>query len=151
MDGRQSGQQRRVAPVGVTGVGVEFCGVACDYRHHLALDRALSAIGLTVVQWDAPREIEEAPNSSAHDLALTTFQSDQSFGTLANRLVDKGLIDRSPGSGRRIEHRLTAEGQRMPAACHEITGRMFSRSFAPLDDAEREVLFDLLGRIGQPQ
>jgi DNA-binding MarR family transcriptional regulator len=121
-----------------------------QYRHHLALDRALSAIGVTVVQWDALRAIREVPNSSAHDLALATFQSDQSFGTLANRLVDKGLIERAPGSGRRIEHRLTAEGERMLAASREITGRMFTLSFAPLDAAERETLFDLLGRVGQP-
>ena len=120
-----------------------------QYRHHLALDRALATIGTTIVQWDALRVINEAPGSSAHDLALATFQSDQAFGTLANRLVEKGLIERAAGSGRRIEHRLTPAGAVILGSGHEITGQVFSRSLAPLDSAERETLFLLLERVGR--
>lgn len=120
-----------------------------QYRHHLAVDRALSAIGASIVQWDAVRAIGEAPGASAHDLAVTTFQSDQAFGTLANRLADKGLITRTSGAGRRIEHRLTAAGERMLAEGLEIAREVLTRSFAPLDESERELLYDLLGRIGR--
>ncbi|MFI5060799.1 MAG: MarR family winged helix-turn-helix transcriptional regulator [Actinomycetales bacterium] len=120
-----------------------------QYRHHLALDRALNAIGASIVQWDALRAISEAPDSSAHELAIATFQSDQAFGTLANRLVDKGLITRASGSGRRIEHRLTNAGERMLASGREIAHDVFTRSFAPLNDSERETLFELLGRVGR--
>ncbi len=120
-----------------------------QHRHHLAIDGALTAIGASIVQWDALRAINEAPDSSAHDLAMATFQSDQAFGTLANRLVEKGLITRTPGSGRRIEHRLTTSGERMLASGFEIANDVLSRSFAPLSEKERATLFELLGRVGR--
>src|SRR5262245_66060580 len=83
-----------------------------QHRQHRVLDSALAPIGTTVVQWDAMRAIARSPDGSAHDLAVATFQTDQSFGTLANRLDAQGLIVRRPGTGRRIEHALTAAGER---------------------------------------
>ena len=81
-----------------------------QYRNHRSADRALASIGTTLVQWDALRAIAESPDSSAHDLAIVTFQSDQAFGTLANRLEAQGMIVRTSGRGRRVEHSLTDEG-----------------------------------------
>src|SRR5262249_28113040 len=86
-----------------------------QYRNHRALDRALAEIGTTLVQWDALRVISEQPSSAAHALAVAPFQSDQSFGTLATRLEDQGLIRRTPGRGRAVEHRLTPSGAKMLA------------------------------------
>src|ERR1700712_3901323 len=80
-------------------------------RDHRALDAALREIGTTLVQWDAMRAIGRTPGATAHDLALASFQSDQAFGTLANRLEAAGWIDRRPGVGRRIEHHLTDAGR----------------------------------------
>ncbi len=120
-----------------------------QYRHHLALDRALAAVGTTIVQWDALRAIDEAPGASGHDLATTTFQSDQSFGTLANRLEARGLIERAPGQGRRIGHRLTAEGRRMLATGNEIANVTLAESFEPLDGRDRENLAILLAKISR--
>ncbi len=119
-----------------------------QYRHHLALDRALAALGITIVQWDALRAISEAPASSAHDLAFATFQSDQAFSTLAARLVEKGLVERTAGTGRRIEHRLTPSGEAMLHSGLDVAEGVLARSFARLDAAERETLFALLGRVG---
>ncbi|MCU1514763.1 MAG: putative MarR-family transcriptional regulator [Microbacteriaceae bacterium] len=119
-----------------------------QYRHHLVFDRALASIGTTIVQWDALRAINEAPASSAHYLAVTTFQSDQAFGTLAGRLVHKGLITRAPGPGRRIEHHLTPAGIQMLQSGSAIADTVLAQSFAPLAEAERETLFTLLGRVG---
>ena len=82
-----------------------------QYRNHRATARALAEVGTTLAQWDGLRAIAEAPDSSAHDLAVATFQSDQAFGTLANRLEAHGLIQRTAGKGRRVEHRLTAAGK----------------------------------------
>src|ERR1700709_470558 len=94
-----------------------------QWRNHRATDRALATIGSSLAQWDALRAISESPDSSAHDLAIVTFQSDQAFGTLANRLEAQGLIARTSGRGRRVEHALTAEGARMLKAGQKGTAR----------------------------
>jgi DNA-binding MarR family transcriptional regulator len=119
-----------------------------QWRHHRAMDRRLAAIGTTLVQWDSLRAIARRPGASAHDLAQATFQSDQAFGTLANRLAAQGLIERSPGEGRRIRHHLTPAGSEMLAVGTDVAESFLAESFAPLDDAEREVLLDLLNRLG---
>lgn len=121
-----------------------------QYRNHRAADRALAEVGTTLVQWDALRAIDESPDSAAHALAVTTFQSDQSFGTLANRLEAQGLIERTPGKGRRIEHRLTAAGKKMLAAGTTVLGRVIAKQFAALSKAEIATLHDLLSRVGAP-
>jgi DNA-binding MarR family transcriptional regulator len=117
-----------------------------QYRHHRALDAQLAAVGTTLAQWDALRAIARSPGASAHTLAVETFQSDQSFGTLANRLADQGLITRRAGRGRRIEHRLTAAGKKVLQAGHPIAVKIFAASFAQLSEKERSTLLDLLLR-----
>ena len=117
-----------------------------QYRHHRALDAQLAAVGTTLAQWDALRAIARSPGASAHTLAIETFQSDQSFGTLANRLADQGLISRRAGRGRRIEHRLTAAGKKVLQAGHPIAVKIFAASFAQLSEKERSTLLDLLLR-----
>jgi DNA-binding MarR family transcriptional regulator len=120
-----------------------------QWRNHRAADRALASIGTTLVQWDALRAISESPDSSAHDLAIVTFQSDQAFGTLANRLEAQGLIVRTSGRGRRVEHALTAEGARMFEAGLEVTRGVTERAFGKLTSDELERLRDLLDRVGE--
>ena len=119
-----------------------------QWRHHRAMDRRLAAIGTTLPQWDALRAIDRAPGSSAHELALETFQSDQAFGTLASRLTAQDLVARSPGAGRRVEHRLTPEGARVLAEGTAMAEDYLAESFADLSEAERKTLLGLLSRIG---
>jgi DNA-binding MarR family transcriptional regulator len=118
-----------------------------QYRHHRALDTRLAAAGTTLAQWDALRAISRNPGASAHTLALETFQSDQSFGTLANRLAAQDLITRRAGRGRRIEHHLTHAGKKVLQAGGPIAEGVFAVSFAQLSDKERSTLLDLLLRI----
>ncbi|MFZ7088398.1 MarR family winged helix-turn-helix transcriptional regulator [Curtobacterium sp. RRHDQ10] len=118
-----------------------------QYRNHRTMDAALREVGTTLVQWDALRAVERMPGASAHDLALATFQSDQAFGTLANRLVDRGLVIRSAGRGRRIEHRLTDEGAAVLEAGHVVTADVLPGLFAPLDEQARATLMALLGEL----
>jgi DNA-binding MarR family transcriptional regulator len=120
-----------------------------QYRNHRAMDRALANIGTTLAQWDALRAISESPDSSAHDLAIVTFQSDQAFGTLANRLEAQGLIVRTSGRGRRVEHALTAEGQRILDAGVTVAREVSDRSFEKLSFDEVNVLRELLDRVGE--
>jgi DNA-binding MarR family transcriptional regulator len=132
-------------------VDIEQLGRAikqAQLRHHRALDTRLHAIGSTLVQWDALRAIANNPGASAHDLAMATFQSDQAFGTLANRLIAQGLIERRPGHGRRIAHHLTPSGEKTLAAGRRVVRQVFAASFADLSDHDREQLLELLGRLG---
>ncbi|WP_161880253.1 MarR family winged helix-turn-helix transcriptional regulator [Deinococcus alpinitundrae] len=121
-----------------------------QYRHHRQLDLRLAPLGTTLVQWDALRAIERQPGASAHDLAVATFQSDQAFGTLANRLLAQQLIERRSGQGRRIEHRLTPAGKALLEAAHPLADEMLADSFAGLTEQECATLLALLLRVGEP-
>jgi DNA-binding MarR family transcriptional regulator len=118
-----------------------------QHRHHRALDAALIEIGTTLAQSNALRAIARHPDSSSHRLAGLTFQTDQSFGALANRMVDRGLIRRVAGEGRAILHHLTPEGQAMLEAGQAVSERVLAKSFAPLTKAERSQLQALLDKM----
>jgi DNA-binding MarR family transcriptional regulator len=118
-----------------------------QHRHHRTLDAALIEIGTTLAQWDALRAIARHPESSSHKLAGLTFQTDQSFGALANRMVDRGLIRRVAGEGRAILHHLTPEGERLLEAGLAVAERVLATSFAPLTRAERAQLQALLAKM----
>lgn len=129
---------------------VELLGQAikrAQYRNHRAMDAALRPVGVTLVQWDALRAIDRMPGATGHSLAEATFQSDQAFGTLAVRLMERELIERSAGRGRRIEHRLTEAGRDALAAGHRIAADVLGELFAPLDESERRSLSRALGRL----
>ncbi|GAA2325261.1 MarR family winged helix-turn-helix transcriptional regulator [Streptomyces kunmingensis] len=115
-----------------------------QYRNHRTMDAALREIGISLVQWDALRAIERMPGASGHDLAVATFQSDQAFGTLAGRLVDRGLIARTAGLGRRFEHTLTESGHTALAEGRQLSIGVLHDLFAPLDEAQRAELLRAL-------
>ncbi|RFA10487.1 MarR family transcriptional regulator [Subtercola boreus] len=115
-----------------------------QYRNHRTMDLALQDVGVSLVQWDALRAIDRMPGASGHDLAVATFQSDQAFGTLANRLHDRGLIARTPGRGRRIEHALTDDGRQVLHDGHAIAGGVLTELFSSLGEADRATLLQLL-------
>lgn len=118
-----------------------------QYRHHRAVDTGLANVGTTLAQWDALRAICRHPGASAHDLAVYTFQSDQAFGTLANRLIKQGLIERRPGHGRRIEHHLTDTGGEILEVGYPVSQAVLKASFADLTVHEQATLLDLLRRV----
>ncbi|PYY33475.1 MarR family transcriptional regulator [Curtobacterium sp. MCJR17_055] len=111
-----------------------------QYRNHRTMDAALRDVGVSLVQWDALRAVDRMPGASGHDLAVATFQSDQAFGTLATRLVERGLIERSAGLGRRLVHTLTDAGRAALDDGHAIAVHVLDELFAPLDDAGRRHL-----------
>jgi DNA-binding MarR family transcriptional regulator len=113
-------------------------------RHHRALDSRLSTLGLSLVQWDALRHLTASPDASLHELAQLTFQSDQAFGTLAGRMVDRGLIERVAGPGRAVRHRITPKGAKLFVAGSAIADEVLAESFAPLTSRQLDTLADLL-------
>jgi DNA-binding MarR family transcriptional regulator len=112
-----------------------------QYRHQRGMDQRLRQAGTSLAQWDALRAISRRPNSSAHALAELTFQTDQSFGALANRLVRAGLIERKPGRGRAIWHRLTPKGQSILKRGYEVIAEVLEASFGPLSTRRRADLY----------
>jgi DNA-binding MarR family transcriptional regulator len=101
-------------------------------RHHRALNASLSPLGLTIVQWDALRHIDENPGASLHLLAELTYQSDQAFGTLAGRMIERDLIERVVAPGRAVQHRLTNEGVTQRRRGNELVARTLASSFSAL-------------------
>lgn len=118
-----------------------------QHRHHRAADAALSELGISLVQWNALREIDRNPGATMHALAMLTFNSDQAFGTLATRLIRQGWIERQVGPGRANAHRLTTEGEAMLRHGRERFLDVVARSFAPLNEEERKTLMRLLNTL----
>ncbi|GAA5168419.1 MULTISPECIES: MarR family winged helix-turn-helix transcriptional regulator [Amycolatopsis] len=121
-----------------------------QYRHHRALSRALAPLDLSLVQWDTLRHLHRRPDASLHDLAVLTFQTDQSFGSLATRMAERGLIERVPGPGRAVRHRLTDKGARLRAEGQELVDAIAESSFQNLSAAELDQLGELLDRVLGP-
>ena len=131
-------------------VDLEALGLAikrAQYRNHRTMDAALRPVGISLVQWDALRAIARMPAASGHDLAVATFQSDQAFGTLANRLAERGLIVRTAGRGRRIDHELTDTGRAALEEGRTVAADVLDGLFAPLDETQRATLLETLTRL----
>lgn len=116
-------------------------------RHHRALTDALAPLDVSLVQWDALRHLHENPSASLHDLALLTFQTDQSFGSLASRMVDRGLIERLEGPGRAVRHRLTPKGLEIRRAGEALVDGVLARSLAGLTPAQLDAFDKTLAQL----
>jgi DNA-binding MarR family transcriptional regulator len=118
-----------------------------QHRHHRALTAVLADLGVSLVQWDTLRHLHRHPDASLHDLAQLTFQTDQSFGTLATRMADRGLIERLPGPGRAIRHRITEKGDAIRAEGEKRVAAVARRSLAGLTPQQVDQLGELLDLI----
>jgi DNA-binding MarR family transcriptional regulator len=118
-----------------------------QHGHHRELDKLLAVLGVSLVQWNALREIERNPSCSQHQLAEKTFNSDQALGTLLKRLQASGLIESRPGKGRANVQSLTAKGRKLLSAGQKVLSAVTEKSFAPLTDDERAELQRLLSKI----
>jgi DNA-binding MarR family transcriptional regulator len=120
-----------------------------QHRHHRALTEALADLEVSLVQWDTLRHLHQNPDASLHDLAQLTFQTDQSFGTLAARMVERGLIERVPAPGRAIRHRITSKGEAIRSEGERRVAAVIERSFAGLSPNQVDQLGALLERVLQ--
>jgi DNA-binding MarR family transcriptional regulator len=120
-----------------------------QWRHHREANKRLAALGLSLPQWDVLRHLAQRPEASLHDLALLTFQTDQSMGALATRMVDRGLLTRVEGPGRAVRHALTTEGDRVRVAGGQIVDGVIEESIGTLDEQERATLYGLLVKAAE--
>jgi DNA-binding MarR family transcriptional regulator len=118
-----------------------------QFNHHRALDKNLAALQVSLVQWNALREVDRNPGCSQHQLAERTFNSDQAFGTLLTRLAAAGWVEQRPGIGRALTHQLTPNGKAILRRGQKIMTAVTGTSFASLDEHEKQVLARLLTQI----
>ena len=120
-----------------------------QWRHHRTANERLAELGVSLVQWDVLRHLSEQPDASLHALAELTFQTDQSMGTLATRMIQRGLIERVPGPGRAVHHRLTSRGQQVHEAGASILDGVLAETLGRLTPEERADLHRLLLRAAR--
>ena len=133
----------------MVSVSLQQVGLAVkrlQWRHHREANRRLAPLGLSLVQWDTLRHLDANPGASLHQLAELTFQTDQSMGELAKRMVGRGLIERIEGPGRKVQHQLTPAGDELRVAGGKAVDGVLADSLGRLTDAERESLHELLLR-----
>ena len=118
-----------------------------QHANHRALEAALADVGLSLLQWNALREIDRNPGVSMHRLAELTFNSDQGFGALVARLLRDGLVERREGAGRALTHGLTREGAARFRKGDRIYAKVAEASFSALNADEREALSRLLRKL----
>ena len=115
-----------------------------QWRHHRVANSRLAAIGLSLAQWDVLRHLEANPDASLHQLAVSTFQTDQSMGALAARMIGRGLLERIDGPGRAVRHRLTPTGEDLRKQGADLIDGVLGESLGHLSDAELSILHTLL-------
>ena len=135
--------------VGSVGeVSLQDVGLAVkrlQWRHHRQANaRLLAEVGLSLPQWDALRHLHERPGASLHELAQLTFQTDQSMGTLASRMIERGWLERVTGPGRAVRHAITQAGERARRAGGDIMDEVLAESVGSLSPADRVTLYRLL-------
>lgn len=121
-----------------------------QWRHHREANRRLAALGLSLVQWDVLRHLHAQPDAGLHTIAVLTFQTDQSMGELARRMVDRGLVERVDGAGRKVRHRPTATGERLRTEGAAVVDGVLRESLGGLSPAELGTLHALLVRAADP-
>lgn len=118
---------------------------ALQWRHHReANQRLMQRAGLSLVQWDVLRHLHDEPDASLHGIAVATFQTDQSMGELARRMVSRGLLERVGGPGRAVRHRLTEKGEAAYRAGDGVLEGVLDETVGTLSAAERTTLHGLL-------
>lgn len=132
-----------VRPLSEIGLSVK----RLQMHHHRTANAALAGLDISLVQWDALRHLHRNPEASLHDLAQLTFQTDQSFGSLAARMIDRGLIERVPGPGRAVRHRLTERGEQLRRQGEKIMDAVLADTFSCLTPRELATFDALMVRL----
>jgi DNA-binding MarR family transcriptional regulator len=102
----------------------------------VALDGGLASLRITISQVCVLHEINGDPVASNVALARRTFQTPQSLGELLMKMHQRGLLERRPGEGRRLEHSTTGEGARLYRMGLEQARSIHDEVLAGFDDQE---------------
>jgi DNA-binding MarR family transcriptional regulator len=131
------------------GVDVAMLLRRAQLRKQMACEAALARVGMTLPQWGILYAVAAEPDSSTHALALFTGQSDQAAGAVVARLEQRGLLERRPGFGKAILHRLTPGGGELVRRCEAIVEDVMTRLLSGLDDQALRTLRTSLQSIAE--
>ncbi|MGW0811551.1 MarR family winged helix-turn-helix transcriptional regulator [Nonomuraea sp. NPDC002799] len=132
-----------------SGVDIAMLLRRAQLRKQLACEAALAQVGLTLPQWGMLYAVAIEPDSSTHALALCIGQSDQSAGAVVARLEQRGLLERRPGTGKAILHRITPDGDELVRRCNALVEDVMSRLLAGLTDQTLRALRTSLSSIAE--
>lgn len=116
-----------------------------------AFARKLEAEAVTVAEWVVLRELlrleETAPSCLADSMGMTRG----AISKLLDRLMAKGLVDRTCGEGDRRSHRvsLSAAGRALTPRLARTADENDAEFFGHLDEERRRALLELLQEIVQ--
>jgi DNA-binding MarR family transcriptional regulator len=118
-------------------------------QRHAAIFQACSQEGLTPMQFAALVRIGEQGKVSQNHLGRLAAMDVATIKGVADRLRQKGLTRREPDPGdkRRTVISLSPEGAALLERMHAVGRDITEQTLAPLDDAERETLLDLLRKL----
>ncbi len=122
-----------------------------QHAHHRCIDERLGPLNLSLVQWNALREINRNPEQPLRQLARLTFNTDQALGALVTRLLSRGYVRRRPGFGRATIHELTPLGKSSLRKADSVVHEVLTSSFAGLSKQDRDSLQSTLLKILQSQ
>ncbi|WP_460793949.1 MarR family winged helix-turn-helix transcriptional regulator [Nocardioides pacificus] len=116
-----------------------------------AADVALRRVGVTLSQYLVLDAVERNPGASGAELAAFTTQTPQSLSGATAGLVRDGLLERSPGEGRRVRHALSPDGEALVARSRAALESLDQKLFAEIDEARLraavELSDDLMARL----
>lgn len=111
------------------------------------IDERLRVFDMSAVQCQALQVISDHPNLSQRRLARLMGQSEQAFGALLARLLNRGYLVRRAAPSQAANHELTAHGRIMLHQAKEIGHDVLLLLFMPLTDEERQFLRVLLQKV----
>ncbi|WP_459643973.1 MarR family winged helix-turn-helix transcriptional regulator [Kineococcus sp. NUM-3379] len=113
-----------------------------------AKDRAVRTEGLTVAQYNALVNLVHNPGITSSELARYCGVTAQTMSSVLNRLLDRGLVVRTPHPRHRgvLELAVTPEGQAVWERANEHVEEVEGVLRAALDPQEQEQLRRLLVR-----
>jgi DNA-binding MarR family transcriptional regulator len=120
-----------------------------QHEFRLALNTELASLGTNSSQLNVLAEIRANPGVSSAQLARLCALTPQSLGEQVIQLQAQGLVERVPGAGRRLDHRITPAGRRLLARGLERARVVHKSVLQDFDEAELEALdasFRLIAR-----
>lgn len=118
---------------------------------HSLLWSAMVSEETTSPQFAVLNALEERPDIDQRTLSELVHLDRSTIADLVGRLAGHELIERvrDPEDGRRNVLKLTVAGRRLHRKLVTRTARMNRVFLAPLDEAERETLLRLVGRVAE--
>ena len=108
-------------------------------------------VGMTGAQLFVLQKLEEAPAQSLNDLAARTHTHQSSVSTIVARLVEQGLVMRtpSPRDGRTFQLHLSSRGRRLAGRAPDAAQQRLIQGIRELAPARRRGLASALDAVAR--